>query len=222
MSDRTILYRTPKTLRDQYRASTGQSGLEAPPPGVTQQKLRGSGGSTHTQTERHHDMSQCTRDTQPHTSHTLTEKPNKFEEHTLLGPLVVRRTTCPSPPRANPSFPGRKHRPTRKRLRNTRRRMQTYLARSPSETAEGPSTRRGNCRPIGRRLPWTWLSPSRSWERCLWGRPTAPLPKKSQTQTCRGTRASAKAKPEELCEKQLPSGRRPPSEPSTLPWRAHR
>ena len=32
MSDRTILYRTPKTSRDQYRASTGQSGLEAPPP----------------------------------------------------------------------------------------------------------------------------------------------------------------------------------------------
>ena len=59
-----------------------------------------------------------------------------FEEHTLLKPLRIRRTNCPSPPRANPSFPGRKHRPTRKRLRNTRRGMQTYLARSSSEPAE--------------------------------------------------------------------------------------
>ena len=72
-------------------------------------------GQRETHTDRHtHTNSHTTTCPDAHEtpSHTLTEKPNMFEEHTLLGPLVVRRTTCPSPPRANPSLPRRKHRPT--------------------------------------------------------------------------------------------------------------
>ena len=167
----------------------------------------------HTHKQRHHDMSRCTRDTQPHTSHTLTEnqaclRNTPFWDLQWFEQTLRFRDESTDQHKA----PCATHGVECKRAWHA----------SSSEPAEGPSTRRGNCRPFGRRPTRTWLSPSRSWERFRWGRSTAQLPRKSQTQTCRVTRASARANREELCEKQLPSGRRPPSEPSTLPWRAHR